>query len=611
MGTVASDAPSDAPRGTSFTEVVVREEDRFAGTMASREPDSDFWFWDVLFAGGPASSPKSFDVPLHGVAATGGVASLEVELQGATESRSFAEHHVLVSVNGVPVGESLFDGLSRHRFELSFPERLLREGTNQVELKGLLDEGVLQSIVYVDSFALSYSKLYRADSASFRFGSEKNEVVSVDGFQVPTVSLLDLSNPLRPAWVSGTKVEPSASGYRLTFSPPTPNAPHLAVTPSGVKLPLAVTADVASQLRSKGNATDYLVIAPEELARGARELARYHRGRGLRTEVVLTEDVMDEFHYGIQSPHAIRDFLRYVHASWRKRPRYVVLLGKGTYDYKNVLGQGDNRLPPLMAATDNGLFASDVRLADVALDDGVPEFAIGRIPALSDDEVIAYVARMREQETAPPDSWTRRVLIAADRPQNAANFQSDAEALAGLLPSTYAASKVYLSEQLPIEQARERMFDELEEGTSFLTYVGHGALDRLSAESLLTVADVKSLQNRGRRPIVTAWTCNAGRFDVPGFVSLGEELVLANDGGASAVWAPTGLSDNVQARWLAEEFFQTTFQGTDERLGDSIKRTFERFHARGASKSMLSIYQLLGDPALFIRRPEPALSDTN
>jgi hypothetical protein len=282
----------------------------------------------------------------------------------------------------------------------------------------------------------------------------------------------------------------------------------------------------------------------------------------------------------------------------------VVLIGKGTFDYKNVLEQGDNPLPPLMAVTDQGLFASDVRLADVVGDDGVPEFAVGRIPALSNEDVVAYVKRIREQETAPPDSWTSRVLFAADRPEGGADFPADADALAGLLPPGYRASKVYLSEQLPVEQARQRMFDELAEGVSFMTYVGHGALDRFSGESLLTVADVSTLHNRGRRPVVTAWTCNVGRFDLPGFVSLGEELVLAAEGGASAVWSPTGLSDNVQAQWLAEEFFRTTLQGSDKRLGDSLRRAMERFEARGGSRSMLLIYQFLGDPALSLQRPE-------
>ena len=49
----------------------------------------------------------------------------------------------------------------------------------------------------------------------------------------------------------------------------------------------------------------------------------------------------------------------------------------------------DNLLPPLMAATPHGLFASDNRFADVEGDDGVPEMAIGRLPVVTSDELDA------------------------------------------------------------------------------------------------------------------------------------------------------------------------------------------------------------------------------
>ena len=49
---------------------------------------------------------------------------------------------------------------------------------------------------------------------------------------------------------------------------------------------------------------------------------------------------MNEFNYGIYNPKAIRDFLSYAYNNWKKSPRYVVLAGNGTYDYKNNLGTG-------------------------------------------------------------------------------------------------------------------------------------------------------------------------------------------------------------------------------------------------------------------------------
>ena len=120
---------------------------------------------------------------------------------------------------------------------------------------------------------------------------------------------------------------------------------------------------------------------------------------GLRTFIALLEDVYDEFSHGIADPNAIRAFLQHVYLTWESVPQYVVLLGKGTYDYKGVTHQATNLLPPLMVSTPEGMFASDNRFADVVGDDGIPEYALGRIPVVSNDEFNAYLAKLSASES--------------------------------------------------------------------------------------------------------------------------------------------------------------------------------------------------------------------
>ena len=110
------------------------------------------------------------------------------------------------------------------------------------------------------------------------------------------------------------------------------------------------------------------------------------------------DTIHDEFGHGLASPHAVKNFLRHVHESWRRSPRFVVLLGKGTIDFRDNWGQGDNLNTPLFAATPLGLYASDNRLADVSGDDGVPEFMIGRIPVLSNEELRNFIDKLQAYE---------------------------------------------------------------------------------------------------------------------------------------------------------------------------------------------------------------------
>ena len=118
-----------------------------------------------------------------------------------------------------------------------------------------------------------------------------------------------------------------------------------------------------------------------------RTLPSYRTGQGLKTMVVKLEDIMNEFNYGISSPEAIKKFLSTAYSKWRKSPRYVVLAGDGSMDYKDNLGLRWKPhtiqrwyLPPY------GLSISDNYLADVN-GDHVPEIAIGRLPVISPDEL--------------------------------------------------------------------------------------------------------------------------------------------------------------------------------------------------------------------------------
>ena len=69
------------------------------------------------------------------------------------------------------------------------------------------------------------------------------------------------------------------------------------------------------------------------------------------------------------------------------------------------MGHGDNLMPPLMTTTRWGLVASDILYADIAGSDRVPEVAIGRIPALSNDEMENFVDKLIAYENADEGGW--------------------------------------------------------------------------------------------------------------------------------------------------------------------------------------------------------------
>jgi peptidase C25-like protein len=312
---------------------------------------------------------------------------------------------------------------------------------------------------------------------------------------------------------------------------------------------------------------------------------------------------MDDFNAGMPSPHALRAFLSWASLNWQLPPRYVVLAGEGTLDYRNLLGYGDNLVPPLMIQSAGGLFPSDNRLGDVN-GDGLPEMAVGRVPVLSAAELDAYTAKIAAYESDPAPSWAGNVTMLADAPDQGADFTADSERIAGQVPASYTVERIHLA-STPLAAARGQLIASFHQGTAFINYTGHGGLDRLSGSGLLSSGDVPGLANGSRLPVLTAMTCTVNRFAVPGVPALGEVLVKSPAGGAAAVWGPSGLSDNGEARLLAERFYHSAGNPdpADTRLGDRILRAIAEFRSLGGDPNLPKIYDLLGDPAL--RLPVP------
>jgi hypothetical protein len=492
-----------------------------------------------------------------------------------------------VSVNGIDVGDGAFTDVQAKTIRVSFDSALLVEGPNTIRVQALLEPGSAFDVVYVNSLDLAYPRRLVALGDSLGFTGISTGAASVQGFRANDVGVLDVTSRT-PAVLTG--VERSAGSVRFKVGE---GRRYFAFTPASVRTPELSHVDTLSSLRV--GSADYLVITPESLEDAAGELADYRRSQGLTTRVVTLETIHDEIGFGIPSPQNVKAFLAYAHDEWSGAPRFVVLIGKGTYDFMDSMGQGDNLMPPLMAATPLGLYASDVRLADVAGDDGIPEMMIGRIPVLSDDELRSYIGKLSAFEGLGVD----RALFLADNPDAAGDFISDSESMVSLLPQEATLDRVYLG-TLSVGAARAALAEKLRAGVGFANYIGHGGLDRFASEGLLLTSDVPNLGN-GVPPILASLTCSVGRFEIPGWSSLAESLLLQDGGGAVAAWSPSGLSYNAEAVLLNRAFVEALYDPNTRYLGEAVNASMKSFGEKGHLPFMLFIYNLLGDPATRIR----------
>lgn len=593
MATGSLSRPSSPafPDDQTFTDTVAFEQNLFPMISVATDPSADFWTWKGLLAGDPTYGSAAFDFDLDGVVDANAEAVLALRMWSLAGDPESPNHRALVSLNGAPIADEAWDGSGISTLELAAPQSLLRSGANLLEVEALAGN------FFVDAVAVTYERESRAAGDRLMVPAGDEAVVGVAGFTAPEIAVYELADPRMPVRIQPASIEPGDAGdWVVTFRRSAADAPYLVIAEPAVRGDAAVVADAVSDLRRSGNRGEYLVIAPRELEEAADSLADYRTSRGLESQVVLLDDVMDEFNHGLSSPLAIRSFLEYAHRHWALAPRWVVLLGKGTFDYHDRFGAGDNLVPPLLAPSAQGLVPADLRLGDVEGGDGLPEIAVGRIPVVDGGEVDAYLAKVMAYESEGGD-WRSRVLMAADNADIAGDFPASSEVLASRLPAGAVVERVYLGQPYLPWEARDRLVAAVNDGLAVLNYVGHGGSDRLAAEGILTVDDIAVMVNGARLPVVTTFTCYIALFDYPGFSSLGEEMVLHPGGGAAAVFGPTGLSSNQQAVALGEELMSALAGGHD-RLGDAVLQAARAYVEGGGIHGYVDVYALLGDPAL-------------
>ncbi len=585
---------------SSFVDTVTVEQDVYENTGLFHDPTADFWTWDYLFA--PFLNSKSVTISCPDPGGSSG-GTLTVRLLGQTDLPGVIDHHVIVKFNGQKVGEQRWDGLETCDVVCPIPAGAVR-AQNTVVLEAVADPGVSWSYFHYDSFELSYSRLTRAAGDRLEMDIAATQPVSVTGFTGPSLAVFDLSNRALPKLLTTSKaVQTAGGGFAVTFQPqPTPST-YVAVNRLAIPICDKVEPYFSSNLIEKQNQADYIVIAPSSLTEAGQLLAQYRAQQGFKTKVVPVTQIFDEFNHGLYSPEAIRNFLAHATNNWRLGPKYVVLLGDGTYDYKNIMGMGDNFVPTMLTNSEDGLFASDTLMADILGDDGIPDLAIGRIPVHSAAELEAQLRKIAEYEFSLSAPWRDNVLLVADSADDAGSFDFNSDGLGSLLAGNYAVSKLHLAD-VPMELARITLQSASAEGLFFLNYMGHGSSSQLAGSApgsgLLRVGDVAALGNDGKPFVLAAITCSAGRFEIPGSDCLSEALVLSPEGGAIAAWSPTGYSYHDEAFILDNAFAEVLGTGSNQLLGDVIQAAF----AKSAGKPigyMPRLYNLLGDPALRIR----------
>ena len=431
----------------------------------------------------------------------------------------------------------------------------------------------------------------------------------------------------------------SGSGpYGLEFEPQTDadgTQTYLVVTDAALMSPDAIAADTAGDLGDTENGADYILITHRDLGwdgngdayQWLTDLVALRQAQGLRVSVVDVQDIYDEFAYGHITPAALRDFLAYAYGSWTApAPKYVLLVGDHTYDYKNINGGGaENFVPAWLAYTDYmGETVTDEYFARISGDDAVPDLYMGRLPAASAAEAAVMVQKIIDYEQAAnTKTWQKdTLLVADDRHQDYERvFEVMNEDAAATLPAGMNdPARAYLNQYVVARDVTADIQSAFNNGALIVNYCGHGATQLWAAERIFDVGnawpgyytDVADLDeaDSGRYPFVVSMSCLSGYFAGLGSwenPSLAEVLLRTDNKGAAAALMPTGETTTEGQHILNSALFEALFTEDIRRLGPAIAAAKQTLLANGGSyyEQVSETFLLFGDPAMELKVPLP------
>lgn len=548
-----------------------------------------------------------------------------------------------ISINGQQMGTADVSGADNYEYA---PKALGAEKT--WDLQGLpsscnvkidYSTGVSDGEGWLDYIRVNLRKPLTMEGNSLLFSDLK----SVAPGNIATYNLgnangntqvWDITDPQNPVAMKG-----SLNGSTFSFSQDADKL-HWFAAMNNTDLPTpSFIGNVPNQNLYGSGQVDYIIVTHPDFKNAAERLADFHRQRsGMRVIVATTTQVYNEFSSTGQDISAIRDFARmfYERAGMNEAemPKYLLLMGDASYDYKDRIKNNTNFVPTFEAKesfqfletySNDDFFGflddnEEIERYDIvnALDIGV-----GRIPAKSSSEAEAVVSKIIHYKSpATLGAWRLSTLFVADDNDNAGDHLEDAELMNTVVNDNseiHNASKVYLN-AVPFvstpggaraPDANKAINDAIFKGVFLFNYNGHGNTTVLAHERIVAKDDYNKWRNLDKMPFMVTATCDFGQFDQPSFVSSGEELMLKANGGVIATLTTTHLVYAYANNMLNREFLAGQFQhinGKWNTFGDAMRIGKNSTYSQASTTSDViknfRKFVLLGDPALEPNFPE-------
>ncbi len=489
-------------------------------------------------------------------------------------------------------------------------------------------EAGAQSEGFLEWFEIHYPRRFSAHEDYLHFSSpDTTGVVEfvVQGFTSSQIAAYDITDHANVSRITNATIEGSSIRFQRRQQSESPSK-YVAVAPSGYNTIDEIVPAENSNLRGIASGAEFIIVSHPDFISDAERLKQHRESfapNRLSTIVIDVKHIYNEYSGGLMDPTAIRDFLYHAYETWQTIPRYVLLIGAGSFDYRGIYGQRDEFIPTWQTAesfSQINTYTTDDFFVQFTSGSRRPSLAIGRLNAINQDEARIMVDKIINYETGSDfGPWRNLITYVADDglttrggdDGNIHTWQSEQLSRNLITPAAFEQKKIYMIEY-PAEntalgrrmpQVNRELIDSFNQGTLILNWTGHGN-PRVWAYEWIFVKEttIPQLHNRDRLTFVTAATCDFSAFDNPREQSGGELLVSSEQGGAIGVLSSSRIvwsSDNAQFNNLFyTNLLRYSQNGVYRRVGDALFATKQSRHNVNDTK-----FVLMGDPTVRLLIP--------
>ncbi|MCW5907920.1 MAG: type IX secretion system sortase PorU [Chitinophagales bacterium] len=404
---------------------------------------------------------------------------------------------------------------------------------------------------------------------------------------------------------------------------------------------------IANQNLHATGQPDMIIVTYDGFLAASEDLAQFHwSSNGISTKVVKLSELYNEFSCGKPDISAIRNFMRMLYdragSDTALLPRYLLLMGDGSYDPKDRVAGNKNFVPTYQSYESyiqTSTFTSDDFYGLLDDNEGGDindssqklDVSIGRLPVETEQEAWEVVNKIKNYKR-PSGSGPACVEITSNNSwRNIVTFIADDEDYNTHLSSTeyicettrtahpeYNYDKIYLDayKQQPTPagdrypDVNNAILNRLNSGSLIINWIGHGGETNWAHERIFNMSDIVQLQNKERLPLFITATCEFSRFDLPERTA-GEWLVVNGKGGAIASITTVRLVYSNANEALNKRVFDYMFMPYEDRDPTLGELTMETKNTVNTDINNTRKFVLLGDPALQINYPRYNVATTH